>query len=96
MQNDTMNANKSPQPIARSLLAQFEPMARLSLNRLEELAAVCYTEYISRNLDPTRMKSHTQALYLVKGDLGIRYELAISLFCVQAPTPPNMLWMLIA
>ena len=74
MQNDTMNANKSPQPIARSLLAQFEPIARLSPNRLEELAAVCYAESISKDLDPTRMKSHTQALYLVKGDLGIRYE----------------------
>jgi len=74
MQNDTMSDNKSPQPIARSLLAQFEPIARLSPNRLEELAAVCYTENISKDLDPTRMKSHTQALYLVKGDLGIRYE----------------------
>ena len=74
MQTDTMSDNKSPQPIARSLLAQFEPIARLSPNRLEELAAVCYTESISKDLDPTRMKSHTQALYLVKGDLGIRYE----------------------
>ena len=74
MQNEPISANKPPQPIAKTLLARFEPMARLSPNRLEELAAVCYTEYISRNLDPTRMKSHTQALYLVHGDLGIRYE----------------------
>ena len=74
MQNNTMSDNKSPQPIARSLLAQFEPMARLSPNRLEELAAVCSAESISKDLDPTRMKTHTQALYLVKGDLGIRYE----------------------
>ncbi len=69
-----MSNHKPPQPIAKSLLARFEPMARLSPNRLEELAAVCFTESISKNLDPTRMKSHTQALYLVKGDLGIRYE----------------------
>ena len=73
-QNEPISANKTPQSIAKALLARFEPMARLSPNRLEELAAVCYTEYISRNLDPTRMKSHTQALYLVHGDLGIRYE----------------------
>ena len=69
-----MSDHKSQQPIAKSLLARFEPMARLSPNRLEELAAVCFTESISKDLDPTRMKSHTQALYLVKGDLGIRYE----------------------
>ena len=74
MQTPPINSNKAPQPIAQSLLSRFEPMARLSPNRLEELAAVCYTEYISRNLDPTRMKSHNQALYLVHGDLGIRYE----------------------
>ncbi|MES2501731.1 MAG: cyclic nucleotide-binding domain-containing protein, partial [Pseudomonadota bacterium] len=29
---------------------------------------------ISKDLDPTRMNATTQALYLVKGDLGIRYE----------------------
>ncbi len=74
MQTPPINSNKTPQPIAQSLLLRFEPMARLSPNRLEELAAVCYTEYISRNLDPTRMKSHNQALYLVHGDLGIRFE----------------------
>ena len=74
MQNNTMSDNKSPQPIEKLLLSSFEPMARLSPNRLEELAAVCFTESISKDLDPTRMKSHTQALYLVKGDLGIRYE----------------------
>ena len=69
-----MNDNKMPKPIEKSVLARFEPIARLSPNRLEELAAVCFTEDISKDLDPTRMKSHIQALYLVKGDLGIRYE----------------------
>jgi rhodanese-related sulfurtransferase len=70
----TMSDNKTPQPIAKAILARFEPIARLSANRLEELAAVCFAESISKDLDPTRMKSFTQALYLVKGDLGIRYE----------------------
>jgi rhodanese-related sulfurtransferase len=69
-----MRDNSSPKPIAKTELARFEPIARLSPNRLEELAAACFVEYISRNLDPTRMQSHSQALYLVNGDLGIRYE----------------------
>ncbi len=68
-----MTEPTNPAPVAKSLLARFEPMARLSPNRLEELAAVCFVENISKDLDPTRMKSHTQALYVVKGDLGIRY-----------------------
>lgn len=56
-------------------LAQLEPIARLSPNRLNELADVCIVEKISKDLDPTRMSdAQTQAIYLLKGDLGIRYE----------------------
>lgn len=56
-------------------LAQLEPIARLSPNRLNELADVCIIEQISKDLDPTRMSdAQTQAIYLLKGDLGIRYE----------------------
>ena len=70
-----MTENNKPILIARSTLARFEPVARLSANRLEELAAVCFVELVSKDLDPTRMSSSgTQALYLVSGDLGIRYE----------------------
>ncbi len=66
---------KDPITISKSTLVRFEPVARLSPNRLEELAAVCYVETVSKNLDPTRMMhSGTQALYVVSGDLGIRYE----------------------
>ncbi len=69
-----MTDNK-PVSIDKTVLAQFEPIARLSPNRLEELAAVCFIEKISADLDPTRMSNDgTQALYLVAGDLGIRYE----------------------
>jgi rhodanese-related sulfurtransferase len=61
--------------VSQSILARFEPIARLSPGRLEELSNVCFTESISQNLDPTRMNTlSSQALYLVKGDLGIRYE----------------------
>jgi rhodanese-related sulfurtransferase len=70
-----MTENKKPILISKSTLARFEPVARLSANRLEELAAVCFVELVSKDLDPTRMSSNgTQALYMVSGDLGIRYE----------------------
>mgnify|MGYP003550974415 CR=1 FL=1 len=52
-----MAENNKPLPIAQSVLAQFEPIARLSANRLEELAGVCFAEEVSKNLDPTRMSS---------------------------------------
>ena len=70
-----MAKNNQPVSIDKSILARFEPIARLSPKRLEELAAVCFVDKISKNLDPTRMSTNgTQALYLVAGDLGIRYE----------------------
>ena len=70
-----MAKNNQPVSIDKSILARFEPIARLSPNRLEELAAVCFVDKISKDLDPTRMSTNgTQALYLVAGDLGIRYE----------------------
>ena len=66
---------KDPITISKSTLVRFEPVARLSPSRLEELAAVCYVETVSKNLDPTRMMHNgMQALYVVTGDLGIRYE----------------------
>jgi rhodanese-related sulfurtransferase len=70
-----MIANNKPIQISKSTLARFEPIARLSPNRLEELAAVCFVEIVSKDLDPARISSNsTQALYLVSGDLGLRYQ----------------------
>ncbi len=67
--------HNQPVSIDKSILARLEPIARLSPNRLAELAAVCFVDKISEDLDPTRMSSNgTQALYLVAGDLGIRYK----------------------
>ncbi len=60
--------------ISKNVLLRFEPIARLSPSRLDELTPLCIVEHISKDLDPTRMNATTQALYLVKGDLGIRYE----------------------
>ena len=70
-----MDANSDPISISKSTLVRLEPVARLSPSRLEELAAVCFIEQVSKNLDPTRMMSNgMQALYVVTGDLGIRYD----------------------
>ena len=70
-----MAEKNDPISISKSTLVRFEPVARLSPSRLEELAAVCFLEPVSKNLDPTRMLNNgMQALYVVTGDLGIRYE----------------------
>ena len=70
-----MAHKNDPISISKSTLVRFEPVARLSPSRLDELAAVCFIEPISKNLDPTRMvNSSAQALYVVNGDLGIRYQ----------------------
>ncbi|MFM9835701.1 MAG: cyclic nucleotide-binding protein, partial [Methylophilaceae bacterium] len=64
-----------PVPIAKEVLAKFDPVSRLSPSRLDELADVCILEHVSKDLDPTRMRtSEMQALYIVSGDLGIRYD----------------------
>jgi len=72
-----MDISHSAKPVAveKSILSKFDPISRLSPNRLEELAEVCILEHVSKDLDPTRMNTESlQALYLVRGDLGIRYE----------------------
>lgn len=61
--------------IAIDVLGKFDPISRLSPLRLEELSGVCIVEHVSKDLDPTRMStSEMQAMYVVRGDLGIRYE----------------------
>ena len=60
--------------VSKNVLVRFEPIARLSPKRLEELAPLCVIEQVSKDLDPTRMAVNHQSLYLAKGDLGIRYE----------------------
>ncbi|MDD2832845.1 MAG: cyclic nucleotide-binding domain-containing protein [Methylotenera sp.] len=57
------------------LLDTLEPTARLSAGRRQELAALCFLEKVTQNIDPLRMNvsKSAQAIYLVKGDLGIRF-----------------------
>ncbi len=65
----TSNQNKN-----LSSLKQLEPLARLTPNRLNELASICIVEAISQDLDPMRMNTQfAQSVYLVRGELGIRY-----------------------
>ena len=70
----TPQSDSAAPAISQNVLLRFEPIARLSPSRLDELTPLCIVENISKDLDPTRMNATTQALYLVKGDLGIRYE----------------------
>ncbi len=58
----------------KNLLNKLEPIAQLSDSRKQELAELCFIEYIDKNLDPMRMNvsKSTQLVYLIKGDLGIR------------------------
>jgi CRP-like cAMP-binding protein len=57
-------------------LKRLAPVAVLSEARLKELAGLCFIETVSRNLDPLRMnilQAGGQSLYLLKGDLGLRF-----------------------
>src|SRR5690348_9205448 len=59
-----------------SILNQLEPLARLSDGRKKELADLCFVETVNKDIDPLRMNvsKAAQAMYLLKGDLGLRYE----------------------
>ena len=57
-------------------LKQLAPVAVLSESRLKELAGLCFIETVSKDLDPLRMnilQAGGQSLYLLKGDLGLRF-----------------------
>jgi rhodanese-related sulfurtransferase len=58
-----------------SQLMKLAPVAVLSAGRLKELANLCFIETVSKDLDPLRMNvtKAAQALYLLKGDLGLRF-----------------------
>lgn len=59
-----------------SILNQLEPLARLSEGRKKELADLCFVETVNKDIDPLRMNvsKAAQAMYLLRGDLGMRYE----------------------
>ena len=61
--------------VDQSILEKLEPIAKLSAGRKRELAEICFIEKVSKNIDPLRMNvtKAAQSLYLVKGDLGIRF-----------------------
>jgi hypothetical protein len=67
--------SEKPDLVDKHVLAKFSPIAKLSSGRLDELAEVCIVEQVSKNLDPRRMSIEAmEALYLIEGDLGIRYD----------------------
>lgn len=72
---DPLKSTDKPLMAGKELLRQLFPISTLSSGRLDELAGVVIVEKVSKDLDPTRMSEQgLEALYLVKGDLGIRYE----------------------
>lgn len=60
----------------KSILDRLEPISRLSAGRKKELAELCFVETVNKDIDPLRMNisKAAQAIYLLKGDLGLRYE----------------------
>ncbi|WP_305607837.1 cyclic nucleotide-binding domain-containing protein [Methylotenera sp.] len=60
----------------QSLLDYLEPIAKLSTGRKKELSALCFIEKVNKGTDPMRMNvaKAAQAIYLVKGDLELRYK----------------------
>ena len=60
--------------IDKTLLDQLEPIAKLSSNRKQELADLCFIEKVDKDIDPLRMNvtKASQLVYLLKGDLGLR------------------------
>ncbi len=64
-----------PLLIGKEALVKFSPISQLSPSRQDELVEVCILEKVSKDLDPTRLSIlNVEALYLLNGDLGIRYE----------------------
>lgn len=67
-------ANK-PLIAGKERLQQLVPLSTLSSISLDALAELLLIEKISRGIDPTKMRAHkTEALYLISGDLGVRYQ----------------------
>ena len=59
----------------KALLQQLMPLATLSPASLEALAEVLVVGKVSRGVDPTKMRANqTEVLYLISGDLGVRYQ----------------------
>ena len=72
---DPSASTNKPLMAGKEILGQLAPIMRLSPARIDELAEVAIIEKVSKDLDPTRMSDQAlEALYLIKGDLGIRYE----------------------
>lgn len=70
-----LTSENKPLMAGKEILGNLAPISKLSPGRLDELADVAIIEKVSKDLDPTRMSEQgMEALYLIKGDLGIRYE----------------------
>jgi len=62
--------------IDKTLLDFLEPLAKLSSDRKQELADVCFIETVAKGINPLRMNvtQASQLIYLTKGDLGLCFQ----------------------
>ncbi len=62
--------------VDKLLLENLDPVSSLSPERMAELASLCFVETVSRDIDPFRMNvvKNSQALYLLKGELALRFD----------------------
>jgi rhodanese-related sulfurtransferase len=75
MQSYLEYGTKTMANVAFTILNTLEPIAKLSAGRKQELADLCFVEKVSKGVNPLRMNvTHAkQALYLIKGDLELRF-----------------------
>ncbi len=74
-ENDRVNLNFM-NLIDKTLLDFLEPLAKLSSDRKQELADVCFIETVAKGINPLRMNvtQASQLIYLTKGDLGLCFQ----------------------
>lgn len=59
-------------PLQSATLRDFQPIGSLSEIRLQELAALCYVERVSKHLDPFRVQPLAgKTVYLLRGELAL-------------------------
>jgi rhodanese-related sulfurtransferase len=59
-----------------TLISHLEPICLLSPGRQEEVAALCFVEKVSKDIDPFRLNvvKNSQSLYLLKGNVGLKFK----------------------
>lgn len=83
--------------VAFTILNTLEAIAKLSAGRKQELADLCFVEKVSKVVNPLRMNvaRAKQAVYLIKGDLELRFVKIAKCYCVEMRLRQNILLIVI-